>query len=108
MTRKPRSINKVGDRVMLPMPSATTGKAWKPARPYHGPYHVLDVTPSNIEARLVDDAGEESIFVSVNRARPCYVGVPDISWTGHKKKRYPKKSSIAQPEVSKYSGPTTR
>ena len=31
---------KTGDRFMIYMPSVVTGKAWKLARPYHGPYRV--------------------------------------------------------------------
>lgn len=58
---------KAGDRVMVHMPAAVTGKAWKLARPYHGPYRVLSVTPTNVEARLVDEVDAESIFVAVNR-----------------------------------------
>ena len=41
---------KVGDRVMIYMPSVVTGKARKLARPYYGPYRVLSATPMNIEA----------------------------------------------------------
>ena len=52
---------------MIHMPSAMTGKAWKLARPYHGPFRVLSATPSNIEARLVDESSAEPIFISVNR-----------------------------------------
>ena len=45
----------VGDRVMIHMPQEATGKAWKLARAFHGPFRVLNVTPTNVEARLVDD-----------------------------------------------------
>ena len=48
------------------MPSAVTGKAWKLARPYYGPYRVVSVTPTNVEARLVNDPDAETIFVAVN------------------------------------------
>lgn len=99
----------IGDRGMIHMPSAVTGKAWKLARPYHGPYRVLNVTPTNIEARLVDDPSSESIFVAVNRVRPCYNGVPDESWTGRKKSRSKKKKvNTEQASESLYTGPTTR
>ena len=100
---------KVRDCVMIHLPSAVTAKAWKLVRPYHGPFRVLSVTPSNIEARLVDDPSAESIFVSVNRVRPCYSGVADTSWTGHKKKhRSKKKSTATHPDVKEYTGPATR
>ena len=94
---------------MIHMPSAVTGKAWKLARPYHGPFRVLNVTPTNIEARLVDDPSSESIFVAVNRVRPCYSGVPDKSWTGPKKRRAKKKKNSGTKLTSTTStGPVTR
>ena len=61
----------VSDRVMIHMPSAVTGKAWKLARPFHGPYRVLSVTPTNVEARLVDHPDVDPIFVAVSRVRPA-------------------------------------
>lgn len=57
---------KPGDRVMIHMPGTVSGKAWKLARPYHGPYRVISVTPTNVEARLIEDVDAEPIFVAVN------------------------------------------
>ncbi len=87
------------------MPSAVTGKALKSARPYQGLYHVLSVTPTNIEAHLMDNPEADPIFVAVNHIRSCYSGVPDTSWTGHKKactKRVPVFTQISS--RSYYSG----
>ena len=53
----------VGDRVMIHMPSTVTGKAWKLAHPFHGPYRVLNVTPTNVEAWLVDQPDADSILL---------------------------------------------
>jgi hypothetical protein len=75
----------VGDRVMIFMPASVTGKSWKLARPYHGPFRVLSVTPTNLEARLVDDVDAEPIFVAVERVRPCHSGMSGDSWTGKKR-----------------------
>ena len=72
---------KVGDRVMIHMPAAVSGKSWKLARPYHGPYRVIGTTSTNIEARLVDNVDADSIFVAVNRVRPCCPSQPDTRWT---------------------------
>ena len=44
---------RVGDRVMVYMPGEVKGKAWKFARPYHGPYRLLSITPTNAEVRLI-------------------------------------------------------
>ena len=46
---------KVGDRVVVLMPSAAKGEKRKLARPFHGPFRVLSVTSTNAEVRLVDD-----------------------------------------------------
>ena len=58
------------------MPSTVTGNAWKLARLFHFPYRVLNVTPTNVEAWLVDQPDADSIFVAVSRMRPCY---PELS-----------------------------
>ena len=47
MTRGPR-ITSSRETGLIHMPAAVTGKAWKLARPYHGLYRVLSVTPTNI------------------------------------------------------------
>ena len=70
---------------MIYMPSVITGKTRKLARPYYGPYRVLSVTRTNIEARLVDKPDTDLIFVAVNRVRPCYPELSDASWTGARK-----------------------
>ena len=57
---------KIGDRVMVHMPGEVKGKSWKLARPFHGPYRVLSLTPTNAEVRLVDCPTSESIFVALN------------------------------------------
>ena len=71
---------KVGDRVMVHMPGSIKGKAWKLVRPFHGPYRVLSVTPTNAEVQLVDRPGADAIFVSLSRVRPCYLEISDVSW----------------------------
>ena len=103
---------RVGDRVMVHMPHEFTGKAWKLARPYFGPYRILSVTPTNAAVRLVDKPDEPSIFVSLSRVRPCYSEISDTSWSGHKKKKRKKKKkenvtpSVPSTEVP-YTGPIT-
>ena len=37
----------LGLRVMAHMPGKVQGKAWKLARPFHGPYRVIELTPNN-------------------------------------------------------------
>ena len=68
---------------MVRMPSESQGKNWKLARPFYGPYRVLQVTPTNVEVRLVDQPKGDSIFVALERVRRCYTEQGDTTWTGH-------------------------
>ena len=45
---------RVGDRVMVFMPSEVTGKDRKLARPYHGPFRIIHLTPNNAEVQLIE------------------------------------------------------
>ena len=107
---------RIGDRVMVHMPGEIQGATWKLARPFHGPYRVVSLTPTNAEVVLVDKPKEPSIFVSLSRIRLCYEEMPDISWTGPKcKRRYQRKekkqdATSAQPTNAplQRSGPVTR
>ena len=52
----------VGERVMVYMPGEVSGKKWKIARPYHGPYRILSVTPTNAEVQLIESPAEPSLW----------------------------------------------
>ena len=54
----------LGERVMVNMPGDVTGKNWKLARPYHGPFRILSLTPTNAE---VQKPGDPSLFVALGR-----------------------------------------
>ena len=56
----------VGDRVMVYMPQSVTGKAWKLARPFYGPYCILSHPQISAEVRLIDKPDSDSIFVALN------------------------------------------
>ena len=47
-------------------------KSWKLARPYHGPFRILSVTPMNAEVQLIEKPGDPSLFVAIDRLRRCY------------------------------------
>ncbi len=106
----------VGDRVMVHMPGEVRGKAWKLARPFHRPFRVLGLTPSNAEVRLVDQPDADTIFISLDRIRPCYPEQPDVSWSGHRKrscrrKRKANTSSCQEDSPTRgrrMAGPVTR
>ena len=103
---------------MVHMKGTIKGKAWKFSRPYHGPYHVVTVTGTNSKVHLVDDPTADPIFVSLDRVTPCYQELPDVSWTGHTKRKAHKNSAVqkqsnqsdkSQWKVKEpYNGPITR
>ena len=66
---------------MVHMSGEVKGKSWKFARPYHGSFRVVSVTPTNAEIKLVDQLHVEPILVSLKWVRLCHEELPDISWT---------------------------
>ena len=98
---------------MVHMPGELQGKDHKLARPFHGPFRVLKMTPSNAEVVLVDKPRDPSIFVALNRVRLCYPEQSDETWTGPRKrrKRRGKKKVTFAPDVQPAcprTGPVTR
>ena len=65
---------KIGDRVMVYMPQEKKGKSKKVARPYFGPYRVLNVTPSSVEVCLVVIINQWN-HLSLDMVHACY---PDL------------------------------
>ena len=101
--------------VSMYMPHDTTGRDRKLARPYHGPYRIVSVTPTNAEVKLIDRVEEPSIFVAVSRLRRCYPEQPDASWTGRRKSKRPRRTCTRRlgvppcsPAVQRTPGPVTR
>ena len=70
----------VGERVFLLKPSEKTGKNRKFARPFHGPYRIVEINPSNASIRRVDKPQEEPILVALSRLRRCPDEIPDEFW----------------------------
>ena len=69
-TAKPVSLC-VGDWVYLHVPSAKQGKAHKFARPFKGPYHVLNLYDNGADIRLVDHPHQQPKRVTLNRLQKC-------------------------------------
>ena len=84
---------------MVFMPSESQGPERKLARPFHGPYRILALAPTNAEVRLVDDPKQDSIFMSLDRV--C--SYPDTTWTGPKK-RHKKARRTQQQQGAGVSG----
>ena len=101
----------VGDGVMVYMLHAVSGKAWKLARPFYGPYRIVSLTRTNAEVKLIDKPDADAIFVALNRVRLCYQELLSKSWCGKMLRRQRKSNKqpvlhIALPE--RITGPVTR
>ena len=93
----------VGDRVFLYVPSAKTGKAHKFARPFHGPYRVLEVTSNDARIVPVHTPKAEPIFVALDRIRLCPKEIPfEVHWPPQSKS----KSKGSDPLVSSEANST--
>ena len=86
--RKVRPPNfKVGDRVFLFKPADKTGPLRKFARPYHGPFRVVEMDVNTAKIRRVDRLEDDDILVAVDHLRHCPSEVPDAFWPSTKQKK---------------------
>ena len=79
-----RTVFKAGNRAFLYKPSARSGSAYKFARPYHGPYRILEVMSNNAKIRPVDKPQDEPILVALSRLRRCPEEIGDDFWPTRK------------------------
>lgn len=61
----------VGERVFLHVPSLGQGKAYKFARQFKGPYHVMKLYENGADIRLVAKPQDSTMRVALNRLRRC-------------------------------------
>ena len=61
------------------------------ARPYHRPFRILSLIPTNAEVQLIEKPGDPSLFVVLNTLRKSYPEMADASWTGQKRRNKTKK-----------------
>lgn len=66
-----------GDRVFVYMPAAKRGKAHKFARPFSGPYRVVELFNNGAEVNLIAKPKTANIRVAFNRIRRCPNEIPD-------------------------------
>ena len=66
--------------LFLYRPADTTGEARKFARPYHGPFRIVEVDSNTARIQRVDRPEEDSIHVSMGRLRRCPSEAPDRFW----------------------------
>ena len=66
-----------GDRVFVYMPAAKRGKAHKFARPFSGPYRIIELFNNGAEVNLIAKPKTANIRVAFNRIRQCPSEIPD-------------------------------
>ena len=106
-----------GDRVFVFKPAAKSGKAYKFARPFHGPYRIVKLYDNGVDVWPVDRPQEATIRVPFNRLRVCPEEIPNESWppksvqstfTSSATHYKPTSTSVSQPRVTvTTSTPTT-
>ena len=62
------------------MLAARSGKAYKLAQPYHGPYRLITSSDSTVEACPVDRLNASSIHVALECIRVSPAEIPDVFW----------------------------
>ena len=71
---------KVGDRVFVYMPAAKVTKAYKFARPFHGPYQIIEQSDTGVVVHQIDKPQAEPIRVAYNRIRHYCDSLPNKFW----------------------------
>ena len=88
----------VGDRVFVYMPSAKKGKAHKFARPFHGPFRVIELTANDAKVCPVNQPKADPIFVSLDRVRHCPEEIPtEESWPHRSDQRKTRENALTHP-----------
>ena len=78
---------RAGEREFLFKPAEQTGARRKFARPFHGPYRLVEVGTNTARICPVDKPESEPILVSLDRLRRCPEEVGDKFWPPNKKTR---------------------
>ena len=68
--------------------SVCNGDNGKFAKPFHGPFRIVELTHTNASVRPVDNPPENPVFVYLDRVRHCPEELPSgETWFGTTKKR---------------------
>ena len=78
--QKTKSPFREGERAFLFKPAERTGTQRKFARPFHGPYRLVEVGTNTARIRPVDKPEDDAILVSLDRLRRCPDEVADEFW----------------------------
>ena len=76
-----------GQRVFLFKPAEKTGPARKFARPFHGPYRIVELDSNTAKICHVDRPEEDAILVALERLQKCPEEVANDFWPPQKMKR---------------------
>ena len=71
---------RVGEIAFLYKPAAKSGIAFKFARPYYGPYQIVEITTNDAKICPIDKPSEEPIFVALDQLRHCPEEIGDEFW----------------------------
>ena len=86
----------VGDGVFVYMPSANKGKAHKYARPFHGPFRVIELTANDAKVCPMNRPKADPIFVSLDRVRYCPEEIsPEQSWPHRSVRRKTRENDLS-------------
>ena len=88
----------IGERVFVYMPKEKLTKAYKFARPFHGPYRVVEVLDTGVSVRPVHRPQEESFRVALNRLRRCPAAATEEFWPPRRQKKTPQKDASEKSE----------
>ena len=86
---------RVGDRVFLFKPADKSGPLRKFARPYHGPYRVVEMDCNTAQIRHVDKPEGDTMLVALDHLRYCPEElVPDNDFWPHPKRKKSRKKRL--------------
>ena len=66
MTKEPVLMFLEQETVFPYKPAAKSGKAYKFARPYYGPYRTVEITTNDAKICPIDSPNEEPVFVALD------------------------------------------
>ena len=94
-----------GDRVFVYMPGMVRGKAYKFARPFQGPYRIVDVYGTGAEVQLVTKPKSAVLRVALDRLRKVPEGMLELSQEGDAEETAEQHASCPAVETVELSQP---
>ena len=80
--------------MFLHKPAEQTGERRKFARPYHGPYRVIEMATNTAKITRIDHPEEDPLLVSLAQLRQCPEKIGNEFWPPSKKRQ-----SATQPQT---------